>query len=161
VTHKEYAKKHEFDSVEEMFFFHWCEEAFDQRLIGPFHYSQQTYEIVKPQENNKKHLFRATYYSDDFQLKIRNLKFAEYLEKNKLLILPNPHFVVDVKGGKTKKEIKNYRSFQIRRKLMWQVHNIYVNIIAPNELFEKTWQNSITSLCSEEDYKYKPISNSI
>ncbi len=135
--YKNLAKERGFDSEEEAIFYDWCCEAYDNNIIAQFEYSQEKYELIKSQKySDGKHLFRNVSYTDDFHIH----GFKELAILHKFFTKPYcGHYVIDVKGGKTAKEISNYRSFQIRRKLMYYFNDIYVNILVPDLLFAETF----------------------
>ncbi|MCP4762128.1 MAG: hypothetical protein GY870_10115 [archaeon] len=136
--YKNLAKERGFDSEEEAIFYDWCCEAKDNKIIDKFGYSQERYLLIGKQvDNHGKHIYRSVSYTDDFQI---NGIFEFYQSVKNFFKNPKVGvYVIDVKGGETEKEIENYRSFQIRRKLMYSVHGIYVNILVPDLLFAETF----------------------
>lgn len=131
-----------FDSIEELEFFHWLNEAVDSGLIETYSYhvrswtlsEKQTYtDVVKLKTKIKeveKHLLHPHVYTPDFEI---------YGAKNIGLIdvQQDGWHVVDVKG--TFNKYGGDREFSINQKWLYDKHGVYVQKIVPEKLFKKTW----------------------
>lgn len=131
-------KEISFDSQEEVDFFHWCTEAFESGLIKSFFRCSKkldSFELIGKQyytvDKKKKFLFHNVTYCPDFI--IHESKILDIYEKP---IYKN-NIVIDVKPSFSKHG--DAKQFSIIRKLMMQIHNIYIHKIIPEELFKKTW----------------------
>lgn len=136
----------EFDSNEELEFFHWLTECKQYNLIESFEYNKKSYEITPKytyHEEKKlktktkiveKHLLHPHVYSPDFII-FPTKSFS--LIDHGMIKVKRDYYVVDTKG--------NFqlhggdRTFSINQKLVYKLYGDYVNKITPSKLFSKTF----------------------
>jgi hypothetical protein len=138
-----------FDSNEELEFYHWCIEAKRYKIISDFKYNCETYQLSPKQTTVEikqlktkskevtKHLFHEHVYSPDFHL-FKGERWG-VLDKNTLLSLHgyNNEFVIDIKGSFQLHD--GSRSFSINQKWMFDKYRIYINKVIPEKFFKLTW----------------------
>lgn len=131
-----------FDSPEELSFFHWCNELFENGRLKEFKRCEKkdSFELIGKQHyavnGTKKFLFHDVKYCPDFILKgclVRDI-YEKPIHTNIIYVDIKPSFS---KHGDSKQ-------FSIIRKLMMSVFDIYVHKIIVNELFQKTF---VPELC--------------
>ena len=129
---------YEFDSQEEVDFYHWCAEAFDAGLIEHFGRCNKefdAFELIGKQyyqaDGKKKFLFHDITYTPDFIVK--GCKVWYLYEKP----IHDYDIFIDIKPSFSKHG--DAKQFSIIRKLMMMVHGLYIHKITPEKLFLKTW----------------------
>lgn len=137
----------EFDSNEEIEFYHWIQEAMEYGFIKDFSYNVKSYDLspkvsvnIEKQLKTKtkivsKHLLNAHIYTPDFIFEVGE-KFP-LLEDKHGLYSPDGTFVIDVKGSFQLHD--GSRSFSMNQKWMYDKYGIYVNKVIPKKFFSKTW----------------------
>ncbi len=153
MKHKDIAKKNGFDSIEENFFFHWCNEAYENEIILQFEYSQKTFELAgKTFDTNGNFLMHPHVYTEDFLVYGINSLYAKPLKKFFRQVNDNEYHV-DIKG--TFNKYGGDKEFSINRKWVMQKHGIYINKIVPDKLFEKTWVPECVFKYTEKKKSFK------
>jgi|TARA_R110000765_G_scaffold7963_4_gene26051 hypothetical protein len=138
----------EFDSEEELEFYHWVKEALEFGFISKYDYNnisydlapKQSYQVTKQLKTKTKvvdkHLFHAHIYTPDFIL-YPDTRWKLLKDEHKLLELNDKPIVIDVKG--TFQMHDGSRSFSMNQKWMYDKHGIYVNKLIPCKFFALTW----------------------
>lgn len=138
----------DFDSVEELEFYHWCVEAKNKGIILGFIYqppsytlsTKKTYTVPKQLKTkiryDEKTLLRPHVYTADFMLYSEpgtNMdKFPNYI-----FIGSGGEILIDVKG--TFNMYGGDRELSINQKWLYDKFDIYVNKVVPEKLFKATW----------------------
>ena len=140
----------EFDSDEEVEFYHWVKEALKYDIISDFKYNcesyplspkQTTLEIKQLKTKSKevvKHLFHEHIYTPDFHL-FKGSRWNVLKDSHKLISMHDDcnEFVIDIKG--TFQRNGGARSFSINQKWMFDKYHVYVNKLIPEKFFALTW----------------------
>jgi hypothetical protein len=151
------------DSDEEMFFAAWLDEMMDHNLVFSWEkcqdailltpglkipYVKTTQLKTKVKYENKEYtLLRESEYTPDFKVQFTNegfKKFVYFFREQKGN--PKDFMFYTNKESEVWFEVKpsfDYqnmtRTFTNNQKFTWDVHKIFVNLIEPEELFEKTF----------------------
>jgi hypothetical protein len=139
----------EFDSNEELEFYHWVKEAEQYKIISGFKYNCESYPLAPkqtiPVEKKlktktkivDKHLFHEHSYKPDFHL-FKGERW-DVLEDHGLLSTHSfkNEFIIDIKGSFQLHD--GARSFSINQKWMFDRHHIYINKVVPEKFFKLTW----------------------
>ena len=132
MSKKEYNGLH-FDSKEELEFYWWLEEAYDELIVLDIVYHPEPYTLFeKALTPEGKTLLREHKYTPDFVIEV-----PKELDDLGLSGLHKGTYIIDVKGGFNLHN--NLREFSINRKWMFQKYGIYVNKVEPTEWFHKHW----------------------
>ena len=140
----------EFDSKEELEFYHWCIEAKKYKIISDFKYNCESYQLSPKQTIDEerqlktktkivsKHLFHEHIYTPDFHL-FKGERWGVIDKESKLISSHDnkTEIVIDVKG--TFQMHDGSRSFSINQKWMYEKYGIYVNKLIPEKFFKLTW----------------------
>jgi len=141
----------EFDSPEELEFYHWLVEAKDNRIIHEFNTSPDTYlltpdvriECVKYLKTKTKDVIRQLlkphYYTPDFEFTVTDPRVPYFLNVYASTTGSETiRYIVDVKNS-TYSIYNNHREFSINQKLMFMKHGIYIPVIDPRKIFKATF----------------------
>ena len=129
-----------FESVEELHFYYWLQEAKADGYIDYFEYHQTTFDLIPRQVEaytdfrgrpKEKFLFHPVTYTPDFI-------FTATERLKNLLKTEQGTYYVDIKGGFEPTHSKE-QVFSIVRKLVYYSKGIYIDKIIPSEWFSKTW----------------------
>ena len=132
----------EFDSQEELEFWHWLNEAYEAGLIAGYEYHKRSWALSEKQtytdivelktkiKEVEKHLMHPHVYTPDFE--IFGAKDIGLIDVHQ-----DGWHVVDVKG--TFNMYGGDREFSINQKWMYDKHGVYVHKVVPEKLFKKTW----------------------
>lgn len=133
-------KNIQFDSVEEVEFYYWCEEALKLGYIDSVEFHNKDFELL---ESHKipcpKTLFKQGFltlqgcrYELDFRIK-PTLKFSQF--DHNLIMDRDGWIYVDTKGTWKGSETV----FAIKQKLVYERYGTYINRVIPIKFFENTW----------------------
>jgi len=145
--------EYEFKSDEEKQFADWLEEAKLHGLVSAFEYEPKTFDLIPAKhytetvqtkrnltQEVERSLLNDLQYTPDFKIQISDVGLPILTEifKKSIRTAENPHIVwVDTKGKFSRND--GNRSFSIIQKIFYDVHNIYVEKVVPEKLFEKTF----------------------
>jgi hypothetical protein len=159
----------EFDSNEELEFYHWCEEALKYNIISSFNYNHISYDLSPKQtmtitkqlktktKEIEKHLFHPHVFSPDFWI-IKGERWDLLKDSHKLISTHDDQteFVIDTKGSFQMHD--GSRSFSINQKWTYAIHGVYVNKVVPEKFFKLTWlpeDARLTAKTKQVQKKYK------
>jgi hypothetical protein len=162
----------ELDSVEELQFYYWLEEAKNNNLIKDFTYQPKEFVLFekvsfvksikkgKKVVNKEQTLLNPHIYTPDFCITFTDL-FYELCEKNswnKLFkhIDIQSEVICDIKGGFSRNG--GDRTFSINQKWVYQKYEKYITKIVPKDLFKLTWCPELAKLTPKKKQiveKYK------
>lgn len=166
------------DSKEELEFYEWCIEGYNNGLLN-YIYHPQTFilseefrydKIVKLKNKEKivnKKLLGEHVYTPDFLIEL-NDKFCELFADSKMFMTIEKDInkfkefplkcYIDIKGSFQR--FDGARSFSINQKWMWSKYSIYINKIVPEKLFKETWvpyNATLTPKTKQIREKYKDL----
>ncbi len=143
-----------YDSQEEVEVRMWLDEAVNHKIVDAYVYQpgsylltpKQTYIEEKQLKTKIKKIERTVFqehrYSSDFKVWFNYIPFKVIPNRS-----PYDFTEFDVKGS-----FQMYggdRSFSISRKLVYEIHGVYINKIIPKKLFKETW--------CPEGARYSPV----
>lgn len=141
----------EFDSPDELEFYHWLVEARDHGVIDRFNTDPETYlltpdvriECVKYLKTKTTHVIRQIlkphYYTPDFEFWVTDPRVPYFLGMySSTTASDTARYIVDVKN-RAYSIYNNHREFSINQKLMFQTHGLYVPAVDPRKLFKRTF----------------------
>ncbi len=153
-----------YDSMEEVDFVYWLEEAYDMKFIKDYHYKPETMDILKPVTSlfcNRKiridDVFRyktvlpPLSYTPDFKVHFNknaiflfNMITKNKIDATKYNDVRKPFICncfydcyIDTKGVFS--IYHDIVKFSVLQKIVYATHNHYVNKIVPDKLFKMTW----------------------
>lgn len=149
------------DSMEEKMFLYWCEELIQAGYIQKVERARSyiltdgvTNSYAKQMKTKSKSctecLLKPSSYNPDFEILWTDKGLDKFCwtigsnsKKNRIFI---NDFMSEVKDHKTTVEVKGsfnaenmIRLFQNNRKFLYQRHNVFVNLVVPDKLFEETF----------------------
>ena len=170
-----------FDSDEEMLFAAWCDEA-----EITYKYKPKTFILSEPvklmQQNPRSisevHLFHGTSYTPDYLLLANAVStiidlvdiYVHPIQKS-LKSCPikscGDSVWIDVKGSNFMGSSRSSDvRFPIIQKWLYKEHNVYVNSLVPDKLFDRTWYPEVyfwtgkgKEKCKKVDGELIPLSN--
>ena len=123
-------------SNEELFFTYYLDELKEQGFVSEYWYEPKSFllseRVVGEVKGKKRTIFQEHSYTPDFYIEFN--KVPSFLEGAKIV---NGKWWVDVKGSFNRHG--GDRVFPINAKWLYQRHNILVEKIIPQKLFEKTF----------------------
>jgi hypothetical protein len=155
-----------FDSQEEIRFYKWCRALQKKGIIESIYVHARTFTLFPPRKyllTNflktktkivERELLKKAEYSPDFIISFssewRSILFeyhdCEWLKKDPVFIANKeenmPAFaIIDVKGNVNDRYLKysSKDTFTLKQKIMYDAYNLYVQMIVPEKLFEKTF----------------------
>lgn len=121
-----------FDSVDEVFFYDWLLDAKKAGLIKGFIYHPEPVLVFPDYVEKKKIVLRKCSYTPDFILEGIGDKLKPYFRESL-----DKKYWIDIKGSFIVRGESKF--FVLMTKVLWHLHNIYINKVVVKELCEKTF----------------------
>ena len=136
----------EFDSMEEVEFYMWIQEACDNGLIIGYKYQPDSFELSTKKvkcvtkrmktktKKIEKHLLHPHKYTADFGV-LFTIKGIEC--EFPFTLASDGEATIDIKGSFN--QHGGDREFSINQKWVYEKFGVYVNKVVPEKLFKATW----------------------
>lgn len=125
-----------FDSNEEIFFYKWCQQAVQYKILNSFNYHPNSYILSQNQFKNGKKILNAHKYTPDFSLSVSDFG-RMILSKTFKNSLDDEQVVIEIKPAYS--PFGSIEEFSINRKWMYEKFNVFIQKVQVDSLFTKTW----------------------